>query len=187
MTLTLKREVLAAEARTLIDRHDDWDSLHCFVTLHHDGNGGLRPGTYASINPAIHPDDYPGLITRMAAEQQAREPADPAYAYALQIEGFGLRLSRDASPEDRDRINRARGARTIHEQPDAREVAQAWVADIHGRAWQCIKYRDTGEVTESFHAPGSGIGGQMIRALLSTAQAAGVLAWDLMPPGNDLG
>jgi hypothetical protein len=56
--MILRREVLAAEARRLIDMHDDWDSSHAIVTLHPDEDGGLRPGTWKPEHPI--PPGYNG-------------------------------------------------------------------------------------------------------------------------------
>lgn len=154
--MILRREVLAGEARGLIDMHDEWDSPHCIVTLHPDGDGGLRPGTWVCVMPDVDPRSYPSLIARAAAETQAKTPEDPAYAYAYQGEAYGMEDPGPKAPEaERERYRRARVTRTFHEQPEAMEVAIAWVADIHGRWWSCAKARKGGGLTERFHGPGT--------------------------------
>lgn len=177
--MILKREVLAAEARKLIEFHgDDWDSPHAIVTLHPDGEGSLRVGTWVSVDLAVAPRQLPGLIARTAAEALANSPEDPAYAFGFLMEGFGMvEPSPNASPEERERFERARVTRTFHEHPDAVESATAWVADIHGRTWCCQRRRDTGEMRESFHGPGGTLRGAVTGALIKAARATGVAAW----------
>lgn len=92
----------------------------------------------------------------------------------------------EASREERERFDRARLTRTFHEQPDAVECATAWVADIHGRTWQCAKQRDTGEVRESFHAPGVTAGGAIVNALVEAARETAVTAWGAVPHSGGL-
>lgn len=182
--MILKREILAAEARKLIEFHDgDWDSMHAIVTLHPDGEGGLRAGTWAAVAQDVDPRSYPALIARLAAETQADRPEDPAYAYGALIEAFGMPTpGPDATAEYRERYERARITGTFGEQPEAVERAVAWVADIHGRSWECWKRRDTGEAGEFFRAPGAA-GGSIRGALIKAARATGVAAWG-MPPHN---
>lgn len=182
--MILKREVLAAEARKLIDFHDgDWDSPHHIVTLHPDGGGGLRPGTWVTVMPDVGPSSYPSLIARAAAETQDRDPGNPAYAYAFQGEFFGLDEPGPQAPAtERERFRLARVNRTFHEQPGAVELAIAWVADIHGRSWACTKTRKGGGITERFYGPGSGrTGGGIVDALIAAARTTGLAAWGVMP------
>ena len=61
------REVMAAETRRAVEMHDEWDSLHCFLTLHWDGEK-LTCGTYAAIDPGIEPADYPALMAKLALD-----------------------------------------------------------------------------------------------------------------------
>lgn len=179
--MILKREILAAEARRLIDDHDEWDSAHAIVTLHPDGER-LRPGTWVAVMPDVDPRSYPALIAKAAVEQQARMPDDPAYAYAFQGEFFGMtEPPPDASVAERERFRQARVNRTFHQQPEAVEMAIAWVADIHGRSWYCSKAREGGQVEERFYTPGGGHGGAIVDALILAAQATGAAGWGVVP------
>jgi hypothetical protein len=179
----MKREVLAAQARMLIEHHgDDWDSPHALVTLHPDGNGGLRPHTWVAIMLDIHPLQFPGLISRTASEALAKHPEDPPYAYGFLSEGFGMKdPGPDAPPEEQERFRRARDGGTFHEQPEAYETADAWVADVYGRLWHCRRYRATGEVGETFHAAGVTVAGGHVSALAAIARKTGVAAWGVAP------
>jgi hypothetical protein len=169
------RSVFAAAARREVETHDEWDSPHCFQTLHLD-DGNLVCRTFACIMPDINPPDYPRMMAKMAAEQHDRDPRDPAYAYLLQIEAFGMtEPGPEASAADLARYHAARKGRTFHEQPEAVESCIAWVADIHGRLWSAAKTRDhPDEVHESFYRPGKAPGGHMIRGLLAVAETAGI-------------
>jgi hypothetical protein len=182
----LKRDILAAEARRLIDMHDEWDSPYCIVTLHPDGEGeGLHPGTWVTVMPDVDPRSYPALIARAAAETQDRMPEDPAYAYAFQGEFFGME---DPGPKadaaERERFRKARVTRTFHEQPDATETAIAWVADVHGRTWYCAKARKDGEIAERFYRTGGGHGGAIVDALVRAGRITGMAAWGIPPVGS---
>lgn len=176
------REVLAAEARRLIEMHDDdWDSLHAFVTLHWDGQQ-VSPGTWMAIDPAIHPTRYPLLMLQAAHEQLGKDGADPPYAYALQIESFGaMQPGPDAPAAERARFEADRKGRTIHLRPDAVESAVAWVADIHGRLWCAAKIRGRDGISETFYAPGRAPGGQLINGLLAVARATATAGFGLPP------
>lgn len=169
------RSVFAAAARREVEDHDEWDSPHCFQTLHLDGDE-LVCRLYACIMPDIDPAGYPRIMAAFAAEQHEKDPRDPAYAYLIQIEAFGMtEPGPEASAADLARYHAARRARTFHEQPDAVESCIAWVADIHGRLWSAAKTRDQPDVIrEAFYRPGRAPGGQMIRGLLAVAGAAGV-------------
>lgn len=179
--MIIKNEVLAGEARKLIDFHgDDWDQPHAFMTLHPDGNGGLRPGAWTAIMLDVPPVALPGLIARVAAGQAAEHPEDPAYAYGFLMEGFGMtEPAASAGKEERERFTRARETRTIYQQPEAVECALAWVADIHGGVWCCQRTRGTGDVRESFYRPGKALGGAIIDALVAVARVTRVASWNL--------
>ena len=176
------RDIMAAKTRELIERHNEWDSLHTFATLHWDGKE-LRFGTVALIDPGITPDDYPKLMIKMARKEFEESPDDPAYAYLLQIEAFGVTgPGKDATTEERAQFDADRLGRTFHERADAVEIATAYCADIHGRFWAATKVRGKGDgIEEHFYPPGKELGGQFIRALYAVAAATGALAHGLRP------
>lgn len=153
--MTPPKEVFAAAARKAIEDHGEWDSLHCFMTLHWDGEK-LSAGTYAAIDPGIDPPDYPKVMAGIAAERRREHPGNPAYAYLLQIEAFGVvEPGPDAGEAERERYDRDRIGRTFHQRPDAVESAIAWCADVHGRVWSAAKRRsEPGVIHEHFYAPG---------------------------------
>lgn len=183
--MTPPKEVFAAATRKAIEDHTEWDSLHCFMTLHWDGEK-LLPRTYAAIDPGIDPPDYPALMAGIASKELEKNPGDPAYAYLLQIEGFGvIAPAKDASEAEREQFDRDRIGRNFHSRPDAIESAYAYCADVHGRMWVAAKRRDRpGEISEDFYPPGKGLGGQMIRGLLAVAYTTGVKAYGLPGPQN---
>jgi hypothetical protein len=165
---------MAAMVRKILGMHDEWDSMHQFVTLHWDGER-VTPGTVAIVDPAIHPTEYGKVMAGVAAERITGHPGDLPCAYLLQIEGFGvIEPAPGATDEERARFNRDRIGRTFHQRADAREFCQVWCADIHGRLWSATKLRDEpDDIQVKFYRPGSAPGGQMIRALLSVAAATG--------------
>jgi hypothetical protein len=184
----LKRDALAAQARWLIEYHGgDWDSPHAIVTLHPDGDGGLRAGTWTTVVPGFEGGQFAGLIARIAEEQQATHPEDPAYAYGYLLEGYGMEgPGPDSTPEYRERRRRAQLTRTYHEQPDRLEVAIAWVADIHGRSWQCLMIRGEEGVQERFFGPGLAPRGLITDGLINAARATGAAAWGIAPHSGGL-
>lgn len=168
------RSVFAAAARDWVTGgHDEWDAPHCFQTLHLDGDS-LVCRMYACITTDVGPADYPRWMAKLAAGQHERAPRDPAYAYLLQVESFGVtEPGPEASAAELAAYHAARRGRTFHLLP-GREACVAWVADIHGRLWAATKTRDhPEEVHESFYRPGQAPGGIAIRGLLSVAEAAG--------------
>jgi len=173
VTGPLPRVVLAALAREVIDAHSEWDAPHALASVYRDGKGGACYGTVTLIDPALHPGLYPAVISSRAAEDSAKQ--GPPYAFLLQAEMFGTtEPGADASPADRALYEADRQARTFHLRKDAVEIAQAWVADVHGRLWSATKVRGQDGIQESFYRPGSGIpGGQMIDALLAAARDYG--------------
>ncbi len=176
------REALAAITREAIERHDEWDSLHQFVTWHWDGER-LTPGTVAFIDPAMHPDTYPDTMMRLAAEERGKRLG--AYAFLLQIECFGVaEPGKDATEEERAQFRADRIARNFRKRPDAIETAVAWCVDIHGRAWTAAKRRGREGITEHFYQPGQVPGGQFMRALLTVAYASGMADHGLPGPQN---
>lgn len=180
----MSRDVLAAQARQLIEAHgDDWDSPHVLVTLHPDGDDGLRAGTLTMITLDVDPATFPGLMEALAARALAEHPASPPYAYGLCIEGFGMVMpAPGASRQERELFERARATRTICRHPDATESASAWIADIHGRAWLAMLHRGASEIREEFYPADSGrIGGTLVTALVQVAVATGIAAWGTGP------
>jgi hypothetical protein len=170
------RSVFAAAARAEVERHDRWDAPHSFQTLHLDG-GELVCRTYGCIMPDVNPPDYPRLMAKMATEQHDRDPRDPAYAYLLQVESFGVdKPGPEASAKELAAYHAARVGRTFHLMPGAVETCTAWVADIHGRLWAASKTRDNPEyVHEVFYRPGGRQpGGSSIEGLLAVARATGI-------------
>lgn len=180
------REVFAAETRRAIEQHDEWDSPHAFVTLRWDG-ARVTAGTYACIMPDIHPNDYPAYMIKLARQDWERDPENPAYAYLLQIEAFGVaEPGPEASADELAQYHQDRLGRTFHQRADAEELATAWCADIHGRLWAATKRRSKpGEISERFYAPGDPkrpAGGQMINGLLAVAHGMGMMAHGLPGP-----
>ncbi len=174
---------MAAETRRAVEMHDEWDSLHCFLTLHWDGEK-LTCGTYAAIDPGIEPADYPALMAKLAREAHEGHPdKPPAFAYLLQIEAFGVKApGADATAEERRQFDADRRGRTFHARDDAVEVCQAWCADIYGRLWSATKARGDDEgISEKFYPPGKAPGGQMISGLRAVAATTGVVAHGLLP------
>lgn len=177
------RDIFAAETRRTIEMHDEWDSPHCFVTLHWDGEK-VSAGTYACIMPDIHPDEYPEIMIKAAAKEYEQRPDDPAYAYLLQIEAFGVvQPGPDASAAELAQFHNDRFDRTFHKRPDAVEIATAYCADVHGRVWAATKRRSKpSEINEEFYAPGKAPGGQMMKGLLTVAYGTGMMAYGLSGP-----
>jgi hypothetical protein len=184
MSTSPPREALASVTREVIERHEDWDSVHQFVTWYWDGED-LTPGTVAFIDPAIHPQDYGQHMRQVAVTDWEKHPESAPYAYLLQIEAFGVtQPGRDASEEERDRVEHARRTRTFHELPDAVESCVAYCADVHGRVWTAAKVRGREGISETFYQPGRTPGGQLIRALLAIAYATGMTDYGLPGPGS---
>lgn len=180
--MSVPREAFAAITRQVIEHHAEWDSPHCFMTLHRDGEE-LACRTFACIMPDMNPADYPRIMAKIASEQHEKDPADPAYGYLLQIEAHGVQDPGPAATEDeRERFRADRIGRTFRQRPDAVESAVAWCADIHGRVWTAAKVRGKDGISESFYPPGKAPGGQLIRGLLAVAYATGMASHGLPPP-----
>lgn len=180
------REVFAAATRKAVEDHSEWDSPHVFITLHWDGEK-LTYGTYACIMPDWHSDKYPALMIKLAGERSREFPDDPAYAYLLQIESFGVTMpvrekmsATEQMQFDADRLGRA-----FHKRPDAVEACTAWCADVHGRLWEASKIRGGDEsVSEHFYPPTADrpVAGQFIAGLLSVAYTTGMMYHGLPGP-----
>jgi hypothetical protein len=178
------RAALAAITREIIERHDDWDSVHQFVTWHWDGER-LAPGTVVIIDPAMDPLDYPRIMAKIVREQRDKGPEHPPYAFLLQIEAFGMtEPGPDATEQERAAFRAARRGRTFHEMPEAIESCLAYCADVHGRLWTAGKRRDKDGITEAFYPPGKGLSGQMVAGLLAVAYATGMVDYGLPGPGS---
>ena len=175
--------VLAAEARKLIEMHNgEWDSLHAFATLHWDEEK-FSVGTWCAIDTSFDAADYFAIMQKAAFERLREEPGNPPYAYALQIEAHVSSLPKEATAEERAGMTADMRAKKLHLRPDARECAEAWVADIHGRLWSARKFRD-GDAIEERHTPASAPApgpAVFTGPLLTVARATGILAWGLDP------
>jgi hypothetical protein len=181
------RDVFAAAARREVESHVEWDAPHCFQTLHLSGDQ-LVVRTMACIMTDINPPDYPRMMAGLAFEQHRQHPEDPAYAFLLQVESFGVtEPGPEASAAELAAFHQARRGRTFHLMPDAVEACVAWVADIHGRLWAATKTRqDPDTIHEVFYRPGKAPGGQLITGLLAVAEAAGIMYHGMpgaRPPG----
>lgn len=177
------QSAFAAAVRKAVENHSEWDSPHCFLTLHWDG-GELACRTFVCIMPDIDPEDYPAVMSKAAFGELEKDPDDPAYGYLLQIEGHGvLAPGPGASETDREQYDRDRIGRTFHQRPDATEVCIALAADIHGRLWTATKTRaEPDRIREVFCQPGRAPGGRLIDGLLAVAYAAGVAGHGLPGP-----
>jgi len=145
------RDVMAAEVRAVIERHDEWDGPHEFVTFRWDGEH-LIPGTVGVIMPDIDPERYPELMASLAAKDISEHPPDELpCAYLLKIEGFGVAAPPPgATDEERRQFNADRLGRTFCQRADAIEAR--------------------------FYRPGSAeVRGRLTGALLSIAAATGSL------------
>jgi hypothetical protein len=178
---------MAAEARRMIEMHGgDWDSLHAFATLHWDG-GKLAVGAWCSIDTSFDARDYAGIMQRVSFERLRGEPENPPYAYALQIEAHVSVLPETATPEEQAAMAADLRAEKLHLRPDARECAEAWVADIHGNLWSARKFRGAEGIEERFtpaadQAPGPAA---FTGPLLAVARVTGIIAWGLEPTAEE--
>ena len=182
MTTEPEAALLAAEARKMIEFHDGkWDSLHAFATLHWDGEK-FSVGTWCAIDTGFAAKDYMGIMQKAAFEELRRKPEDPPYAYALQIEAHVSSLPKGASAGQQAAMTADMRAERLHLRPDARECAEAWVADVHGRLWSARRWRDDGDGIEERYTPaGVPSPGPAVFTdpLLTVARATGLLAWGL--------
>ena len=182
MTAEPDADQLAAEARKMIEFHDgNWDSLHAFATLHWDGEK-FAVGTWCAIDTGFAASDYFALMQKAAFGRLREEPEDPPYAYALQIEAHVSTLPPAATAEEHAAMTADLRAEKLHLRPDARECAEAWVADIHGNLWSARRFRDgDGGIEEHHTLAGSPPPGPAIftTRLLTVARATGLLAWGL--------
>lgn len=181
------REVFADVTRRITAEHTDWDSPHQFFTLHWDGEK-VSFGTLAVITPGIHPTAYPALMAKIAKDELDEERGDTVYAYALQIEGWGVVApGPEATETERQRFHADRVGRTFHQRDDATEFATTWCADVHGRTWSAAKRRTRPDDIEvNFWAPGQA-SGQLVTGLLSIAQATGMVLYGLPAPPAGFG
>jgi hypothetical protein len=113
----------------LQDRHHEWDALAQFITLHQDGEE-IAFGTVAMMDPAIHPGDYPGIMTRTAhgalADRDNPARVKATCGYLLFFEAFAVAApGEDDTKFQRRRFQRDQRKRRFHERPDAVEQAMA--------------------------------------------------------------
>lgn len=179
---------LAGLARGAVERHTEWDSPHVAEVIHRDGDS-VRPTTVVVIDTALHPDQYPLVIRKLVAGCAERN--GPPYALLLQIEGHSVRLPPPGtmSVAEEDQLTAARRDRTLHQRPDAVEIASAWVVDVTGRSWLAVKTRGEDGIGEyAFEAGDSAnrIGGQMQRGLTSALAAYGETAGEEAGSGQDV-
>jgi hypothetical protein len=178
------RQVMAAEARRIIELHDEWDRPHAFEILHWDG-ARVRCSTHMMILADVPARYYPRLMMEAVRKWHDEHPDYPPYAYLVQIEAFGVADPRaDAGEEERRVFEEARRDRTFHEHPDRHETVNAWCADIHGRLWAAMRVRGSDEIHESYYAPGRAPGGGLIRGVLACAAYTGAAAYGLQPSGQ---
>jgi hypothetical protein len=170
---------LARITREIVERHDEWDAPHQFVTWQWDGER-LTPVTVAIITPDIDPRDYYGVMYGMV-EDQISGGVTPA-AFLLQIEAYSVRQHADATGQEKAQLLADHRARALHERPDAVETCIALCADVHGRVWEAVKQRPGGVIRETAYEPGRCPGGHMMKGLLDVAYAAGMACQDL--PGR---
>jgi len=179
---------MAAEARRMIEMHGgDWDSLHAFATLHWNGEK-FTVGTWCAIDTSYAPGDYAMIMQKVSLERLQEEPVNPPYAYALQIEAYVSTLPPSATAEERAAIAADLRAERLDQRPDARECAEAWVADIHGRLWSARRFRDAEGIEEHFTpapVPDSAGPAVFTRPLISVARVTGILAWGLEPTAEE--
>jgi hypothetical protein len=178
---------LAAEARRMIEMHGgDWDSLHAFATLHWDG-AKFSVGTWCAIDTGYAPGDYAAIMQRMSFERLREEPDNPPYAYALQIEAHVSTLPPGSTPQERAQVSADLRAEKLHLRPDARECAEAWVADIHGNLWSARRFRDAEGIEEQFTPAAAQLPGPaaFTRPLAAAARVTGILAWGLGPTAEE--
>jgi hypothetical protein len=159
----------------------EWDTPAAFMTLN-DAGGRIAIGTYAMIDPAIHPEEYPAWMIALAAEQRAAHPGQTSAGYALQFEGYEVdQPDPAADPELYAAWQHARMTRTYDRLPGHREIATCWTAAPDGRLWSATVTRGRPGVAEQFYPAipdpdaESTPGGAMVIALVSIAEAAGLV------------
>jgi hypothetical protein len=173
--------VLAGEARRAVaDRSSggEWDQPATFAIWTWDGTR-LLPRAAAVIDPAFNPDGYPELITSLASRDYAGHEHEPAYAYQLTHEGYGVTPpGPDASPAEvllHKLDSRTRG---YQDRIDRIEVAMALIADVHGRLFTATVYRQLpGQIAEIRFRPGGHPASRITDALITVATVAGHLAY----------
>lgn len=174
---------MAAEARRMIEMHGgDWDSLHAFATLHWNGEK-FSVGTWCAIDTGFAPGDYGKIMEKAAFERIQQEPENPPYAYALQIEAHVSTLPPGSTAGERARVSADLRAEKLHLRPDARECAEAWVADIHGRLWSARRFRGADGIEEHYLPAHAQVPAprEFTGPLVRVARVTGILAWGLEP------
>ncbi|MEX5637430.1 hypothetical protein [Parafrankia sp. FMc2] len=168
------RAVFAGATRRILGMHDEWDTpFHHFISLTWDGTA-LEPSTVVAITTDIHPSGHPLLMERAARKELARDLPVP-YAYAFLHEVWAVTLDPNASPAERDELDRVALRRELDQHPDRHELAVACCVDIHGRLWTATKQRGTEHdgIDEHFYGdPDTAPGGSFITALRAVADLA---------------
>lgn len=153
MTNEVRPEAFAQVARDFLALHgDNWDALHIFAPLFPDGDGGLKTPVVSAIDPSFPPEMYPVIMLTQARAAIGHENQVPA-GLVLQVEAYSSAVSRDASQEEKEQLERDGRNRAIRDRADAREICEVVAVDAEGGTWQAMKFRDTGEVTEDYFAP----------------------------------
>lgn len=163
-------EVLAEWTLSVIKKHDEWDSLHMFMTGHWDGKN-LHVGTMAAFDPSIDPSMYPQMMAAVAAERIAEEPDNLPCAYLLQFEGYSAQgPGPDATEEERRSFEA--DTRPFADRPDSEETVMAICVATSGRMWTAVKSRSRpGVIEEAEYSPGdSSAGGRFNSALTRIAE-----------------
>lgn len=124
--------------RELIDRHEQWDTPHYFLTYYRLPDGSLRGAHVAAIDTHIGPPEYPRVLGTLLAEQLAKRyiehpDAPPIVALALQYEAYGIITS--AADGLTAAQEHARLTRTFHQLPERIETCGVITADVGGRVW----------------------------------------------------
>lgn len=170
---TPPQNAMTALVRDILTQHTTWDAPHQFAGITWDGTEP-RIAVLGMIDPAIHPTDYPGMITRLAGSciRQQDRTAPTLTAYALQIEAYMVVQPKEMTAQEAAQFDRDRRNRTFHQRPDSVEQAMVMCVDMAGRFWSATKRRDRpGDVAEVFE-PSLRARGAMTGAFVEALSAA---------------
>ena len=139
--------------------HPDGDDLARGITTVVSGPAQQTPGRVLRRRAAaaLEPVAFGHLMSQLAGQAVTSSPGNPPCGFLLTWETW---------PED-----------------PGGEQAVAVTADIHGRAWEAARRKDTPGVTgERFWLPGTPARSALVRELLAVALWCGVTAWDKPVP-----